>query len=250
MIMTKSLSAKTALVTGASRGIGRAIALKLGELGAAVAVNYNNNAELAQEVVDRIVEQGGRAFAIKADMSDPAAIEGMVDRVIEEFGRLDILVNNAGVAIYKPVAELTVEDYERLFAINVKGVFFACRQAALKLAEGGRIINISTSVTNMMLPNYSLYAASKGAVEELTKSLAKELGPRGITVNSISPGPTDTELFRSGKSEQQISQMAAMAAFNRLGTPEDIADAVALLASAEAGWISGQDVCANGGFTA
>ena len=215
-----------------------------------MAVNYQNNEALAQEVVAWIGAQGGRAVAVRADMADPQAIEGMFDRVLKEFGTLDILVNNAGIAIFKPVAELSVEDYERQFGINVRGVFFACQQAARKLAAGGRIINISTSVTKMMLPNYSLYAASKGAVEELTKSLAKELGPRGITVNAISPGPTDTELFRSGKTEQQIAGMAAMAAFNRLGTPDDIAGAVALLASADAGWISGQDICANGGFTA
>ena len=248
--MEQRLSGKTALVTGASRGIGRAIAVKLAEEGAAVAVNYQNNEALAQEVVAWIGAQGGRAVAVRADMADPQAIEGMFDRVLKEFGTLDILVNNAGIAIFKPVAELSVEDYERQFGINVRGVFFACQQAARKLAAGGRIINISTSVTKMMLPNYSLYAASKGAVEELTKSLAKELGPRGITVNAISPGPTDTELFRSGKTEQQIAGMAAMAAFNRLGTPDDIAGAVALLASADAGWISGQDICANGGFTA
>ena len=245
-MMDKSLTGKTALVTGASRGIGRAIALKLGQSGAAVAVNYMNSAAAAEEVVGQIVAQGGRALAIKADMANPAAIEKLFDRTIDEFGQLDILVNNAGIAIFKAIAEISVEEYERQFGLNVRGLLFACQQAARKLADGGRIINISTSVTKMMLPNYGLYAASKGAVEQLTKVLAKELGQRGITVNAISPGPTDTELFREGKSEQQISQLAGMAAFNRLGTPEDIANAVALLA----GWISGQDICANGGFTA
>ena len=249
-MMDKILTGKTALVTGASRGIGRAIALKLGHLGAAVAVNYMNSAAEAEEVVGQIVAQGGRALAIKADMANPAAIEQLFDRTIDEFGQLDILVNNAGIAIFKAIAEISVEEYERQFGLNVRGLLFACQQAALKLADGGRIINISTSVTKMMLPNYGLYAASKGAVEQLTKVLAKELGQRGITVNAVSPGPTDTELFREGKSEQQISQLAGMAAFNRLGTPEDIANAVALLAGTEAGWISGQDICANGGFTA
>jgi len=248
--MAKSLSGKTALVTGASRGIGRAVALKLGEMGAAVVVNYMNSAAAAEEVVAQIVSQGGKALAVKADMADPMAIEKLFDQAIGEFGQLDILVNNAGLAIYKPIAEVSEDDYERQFSLNVKGLLFACQQAARKLADGGRIINISTSVTKMMLPNYGLYAASKGAVEQLTKVLAKELGPRGISVNAISPGPTDTELFREGKTEEQIQQMGSMAAFNRIGTPEDIAGAVALLASAEAGWISGQDICANGGLTA
>jgi 3-oxoacyl-[acyl-carrier protein] reductase len=248
--MAKSLSGKTALVTGASRGIGRAVALKLGAMGAAVVVNYMNSAAAAEEVVAQIVSQGGKALAVKADMADPMAIEKLFDQAIGEFGQLDILVNNAGLAIYKPIAEVSEDDYERQFSLNVKGLLFACQQAARKLADGGRIINISTSVTKMMLPNYGLYAASKGAVEQLTKVLAKELGPRGISVNAISPGPTDTELFREGKTEEQIQQMGAMAAFNRIGTPEDIAGAVALLASAEAGWISGQDICANGGLTA
>ncbi|WP_321365945.1 SDR family oxidoreductase [uncultured Desulfuromusa sp.] len=248
--MEKSLSGKTALVTGASRGIGRAVALKLAQMGAAVAVNYMNNATAAEEVVGQIVAQGGKAMAIKADMGDPTAIEKLFDLTIREFGQLDILVNNAGMAIYKPIAKVTEEDYEKLFSLNVKGLLFSCQQAARKLAGGGRIINISTSVTKMMLPSYGLYAASKGAVEQLTRVLAKELGPRGITVNSISPGPTDTELFREGKTEEQIRQMGAMAAFNRIGTPEDIAGAVALLTSTESGWISGQDICANGGLTA
>ena len=246
----KSLNGKTALVTGASRGIGRAIALKLGQLGFDVAVNYLNSAGEADEVVEQIIAQGGRAIAIKTDMADPVAIEKMFDQAVAEFGQLDILINNAGIAIYKAISDISEEEYERQFSINVKGLLFACQQAARKLADGGRIVNISTSVTKMMLPNYGLYAASKGAVEQLTKVLAKELGPRGITVNAISPGPTDTELFRNGKTEQQIRQMAAMAVFHRLGTPEDIANAVALLVSHEAGWISGQDICANGGFTA
>ena len=249
-MMEKSLSGKTALVTGASRGIGRAVALKLGQMGAAVVVNYMNNVAAAEEVVEQIAAQGGKALAIQADMADPAAIEQLFDQAIGEFGQLDILVNNAGIAIYKAIAEVSEDDYEKLFSLNVKGLLFACQQAARKLADGGRIINISTSVTKMMLPSYGLYAASKGAVEQLTKVLAKELGLRGITVNAVSPGPTDTELFREGKTEEQIRQMGAMAAFNRIGTPEDIAGAVALLASAEAGWISGQNICANGGLTA
>lgn len=248
--MAGELEGKTALVTGASRGIGRAIALQLALQGASLVVNYHNSADAAQQVVRQIAEQGGRAVAVQADMAKIDEVETLFNLTQMEFGRLDILVNNAGLAIFKPVDELTESDIDRTFALDVKGVFFACQQAARKLADGGRIINISSTVTRVMLPNYGLYAASKGAIEQLTKSLAKELGPRNITVNNLSPGPTDTELFRHGKTEQQIDVLAGMAAFNRLGTPEDIANAVLLLTADEAGWITGQTICANGGFAA
>ena len=248
--MKNELVGKKALVTGASRGIGRAVALKLARLGASVAVNYLNAEEEARKVVDVIRSSGGQAMAVQADMSRPEAIDRAFRVVMTEFGGLDILVNNAGMAIFGPLEDISEADFDRLMDLNVKGVFFACQQAARTLADGGRIINISTAVTKMMLPNYALYAASKGAIEELTKSLAKELGPRGITVNAISPGPTDTELFRHGKTQEQIAQLAAMAAFKRLGTPEDIANAVALLVSDDAAWISGQDISANGGLVA
>ncbi len=174
----------------------------------------------------------------------------LFDRVEAAYGSLDILINNAGMAIFKPVTDFTEEDYDRLFSLNVKGLFFACQQAARRLNDGGRIINISSTVTRVMLPDYGLYGASKGAVEQLTKSLAKELGPRDITVNCLSPGPTDTELFREGKTEEQIETLAQMAAFGRLGTPEEIASAVLLLVSKEAAWITGQTICANGGLAA
>ena len=248
--MGTSLAGKMALVTGASRGIGRAIAQKLAEEGATVAVNFHSRADAAAEVVAEIAEAGGQAVALQADLSRPEQIDELFTDTLEQLGRLDILVNNAGMAIFKPAAQFSEEDFDQLFALNVKGVFFACQQAARKLADGGRIINISSTVTRIMLPHYGLYGASKAALEALTRSLAKELGARDITVNCLSPGPTDTELFRHGKSADQIAQLAAMAAFGRLGTPEDIAGAVALLASPEAGWISGQTICANGGFAA
>jgi 3-oxoacyl-[acyl-carrier protein] reductase len=148
----------------------------------------------------------------------------------------------------RTIADTSEEEYDRLMAVNVKSVFFACQEAAHRLADGGRIINITSTVTRMMLPTYGAYAASKGAVDQLTRVLAKELGPREITVNSLSPGPVDTELFRRGKSEEQIIQMAGMAALGRIGTPGDIADAVSLLVREEAGWITGQSICANGGM--
>ncbi len=242
------LSGKIAIVTGASRGIGRALALRLGHDGAAMAINYVNNAAGAEEVKAEIKTAGGDAIALQADVSKPADIQRLFDQAIEHFGRFDILVNNAGIRISKDVADIDEAEYDRLFAINVKGTFFACQQATRRLSEGGRIINISSAVTRMMLPGYSIYAASKGAVDQITRVLAKELGERKITVNAVAPGPVDTELFRDGKSDEQIQQMAQMAALGRIGQVEDIADAVAFLASDDARWITGQCIHVNGGF--
>ncbi len=242
-----SLQGKVAIVTGASRGIGRAIALRLSRDGAAVVVNYAGSESQAREVVADIEKAGGRALAVRADVSRTAEVERLFDSTLEHFGRLDILVNNAGVILYKLLAETTEEEFDRLFAINVKGTFFACQQAAKVMADGGRIINLSTSITALLLPTYAAYAASKGAVEQITRILAKELGSRRITVNAVSPGPTDTELFGQDKTEQDKQRFGQMAALGRLGQPRDIADVVALLASEDAQWITGQNIRANGG---
>jgi len=170
----------------------------------------------------------------------------LFDETIAHFGKLDILVNNAGIAFNKPVSTTTEEEFDQIFAINVKGTFFACQQAASRLADGGRIINLSTSITARLLPAYGAYAATKGAVEQLTRSLSKDVGARGITVNAVSPGPTETELFLTGRTPEQIDFFAKQSAFSRLGRPKDIADVIAFLASDEAGWISGQNIRANG----
>ena len=245
---SQKLAGKIALVTGASRGIGRAIALRLGHDGAAVAINYINNAVGAEAVEAEIKTAGGDAIALQADVSRPEDIQRLFDQTFEHFGRLDMLINNAGIRISKNVADIDEAEYDRLFAINVKGTFFTCQQAAHRLSDGGRIINVSSAVTRMMLPGYSIYAASKGAVDQITRVLATELGGRHITVNAVSPGPVDTKLFRDGKSDEQIQQMAQMAALGRLGEVQDIADAVAFLASDDARWITGQSIHVNGGF--
>ncbi|MEE4167019.1 MAG: SDR family NAD(P)-dependent oxidoreductase, partial [Desulfocapsaceae bacterium] len=214
------MNGKTALITGASRGIGRAVAIELARRGAAVAVNYLSSEHEAVESCDIVKKSGGTARPFKADISRPGEVETLFSQVIDHFGGIDILVNNAGIMINTPIDQVSEEEFDRVFSINVKGVFFCCRQAALKMNQGGRIVNIGTSVTRAMLPFYGTYAASKGAVEQLTRVLAKELGPRDITVNTVSPGPTDTELFRRGKDEAQVAALAGMSAFNRIALPD------------------------------
>ena len=246
---SQNLSGKIALVTGSSRGIGRAMAERLSCDGASVAINYVRNSDKAEEVVAAIAANGGTAVALQADVSSLKDIQRLFEQTLAHFGRLDIVVNNAGIRISKNVTDVLEEEFDRLFAINVKGTFFSCQLAARLLSDSGRIINVSSAVTRMMLPGYAIYAASKGAVDQITRVLARELGERRITVNAVAPGPVDTELFRDGKTEEQIQQMAQMAALGRVGEVEDIADVVAFLASDDARWITGQTIHVNGGFT-
>lgn len=246
--MSPLLTNKVALVTGASRGIGQAIAETLTANGAHVVINYVHNKGFAEDIVHRIEQNGGQALAVPADVSKIADLQTLFQTTIERFRHVDILVNNAGIMTTKPLEQITEQDFDREFAINVKGTYFACQLATKHMQAGGRIINFSSSVLGQMMPTYSLYAATKGAVEQITRHLAKEFGSKHITINAIAPGPINTKLFTTGKSAGQIETTTRMIAFGRLGEPEDIAKAVLFLASDEAEWITGQTLRANGGF--
>jgi len=244
----KSLQDKVAIITGASRGIGAEIAKAIAQAGASVVINYTNNHSAADLIVSEIKNLGGNAIPVRADVSDSVEVRALFDAAITHFGKIDILINNAGTAIFKAIQDTSDEELDHIFAINVKGTFYCLREAATRLSNGGRIINISSSVTRLILPTYGAYAATKGAVEQLTRVFAREMGSRGITVNSISPGPTNTELFLEGKSEETIQRLAAMSALGRIGETEDIAKVILFLASEEAAWVTGQNIGVNGGI--
>jgi 3-oxoacyl-[acyl-carrier protein] reductase len=242
------LKDKIAIVTGASRGIGAAIAQRLAKDGATVIVNYAGKAGEAEAVVRAIEAQGGRAVTARADVSEAGAVARMFDSAQAGFGGVDILVNNAGIMKLAPIAASDDALFDSQVAVNLKGSFNAMREAAKRLRNGGRIINFSTSVVGLKLESYGVYVATKAAVEGLTGILSKELRGRDITVNAVAPGPTGTDLFLDGKSPELIDRLAKMNPLERLGTPEDIANVVAFLASPEGGWINGQVLRANGGM--
>ena len=243
-----NLNGKVALITGASKGIGAQIATTLAKAGAKVIINFAGNQAAADKTVAQIQQAGGEAFAIKADVSKKAEVAALFDASIAHFGKVDILVNNAGVMLNSFIKDLTDEAFEKQVDINFKGVYYSLQQAATKLADKGSIINISSSVTRTIFPTYGVYSATKAAVEQMSRVFAKEVGAKGINVNCVLPGPTGTDLFLDGKSEEVINQLASANAFKRLGTPEDIAQVVLFLASDEAKWISGQSIGANGGM--
>ncbi|SHM13152.1 SDR family oxidoreductase [Mucilaginibacter sp. OK098] len=242
----KTLNEKVILVTGASRGIGAAVAHKLAEAGAKVIINYAGGQDAAEQTVNSIKQQGGDAIALQADVSKADEVKAMFDAAIAYYGRIDVLVNNAGIMITKLLKDTTDEDFTRQFDINVRGTFNTMREAATKLADNGSVINFSSSNNRIMLPTYSTYAATKSAVEQLTRVFSKEVGARGINVNSVSPGPTNTELFTKGKPQEVIDRLASLSAFNRIGEPEDIAKIVVFLASDDAKWINAQNIGING----
>ncbi len=244
------LRGKVALVTGASRGIGRATALRLAHSGAAVAVNYLNDASAAATVVESIRTAGGRAIAVAADIANVDAIETLFETVIGEFGRLDILVANAGHARFAPLVDFSEADFDRIFAVNAKGTFFCLQQASRRLEDNGAIVCLSTIGTILNLGDGAAYFGSKAAIEQFARVLATELGPRGITVNVISPGFTDTDMLSEtgGTVPAAAAQICAMTPLGRLGQPDEVAAAIAFLVAPDGRWVNRQNLAADGGI--
>ncbi len=239
---------KVAIITGGSRGIGAAIAERLAGDGLAVVINYAGSAAEAEALADKIGQAGGRAITAQADVSDAAAVTRMFDAAESAFGGVDVLVNNAGVMRLAALADADDAVFDSQIAINLKGTFNTLREAARRLRNGGRIVNLSSSQAGLLSPTYGIYAATKAAVEALTHVLAKELRGRNITVNAVAPGPTATKLFLDGKTPEVIDHLAKLAPLQRLGQPTDVAAAVSFLAGPDGGWINGQVLRANGGI--
>jgi 3-oxoacyl-[acyl-carrier protein] reductase len=240
------MTERVAIVTGASGGIGHAVAVRLAQAGMAVAVHYAGNRDRAQAVADEVTAAGGRAMVVSADVADEEQVAAMFDQVETEFGGIDVVVHTAGVMLLSPLTELKFDDFDRMHRTNVRGTFVVSQQAARRVRNGGAIINFSTSVTKIGLTGYTAYAATKGAVDAMTLILAKEMRGRDVTVNAVAPGPTATPLFLDGKPQEVIDHLKSMPPLERLGEPVDIAEAVAFLAG-PARWVNGQIIYANGG---
>jgi len=241
-------TSRVAIVTGASRGIGAAVAERLAGDGFTVVINYSASPGPAETLVREIEAKGGRALAARADVSDADAMRGMFDTAERAFGGVDVLVNNAGIMKLAKIADSDDALFDRQIAVNLKGRFNGMREAARRLRDGGRIVNFSTSVVGTKLETYSIYAATKAAVETMTAILSKELRGRNITVNAVAPGPVATDLFLNGKSPELVERMAKMNPMERIGTPEDIASVVSFLVGPDGGWVNGQVLRANGGM--
>ncbi|MEU7395346.1 SDR family oxidoreductase [Streptomyces albogriseolus] len=239
---------RVAVVTGGSRGIGRAVSLQLARDGLAVVVNYTRDVASAEETVKAITADGGRAIAVRADVADEHAVAALFDRAEQEFGGVDVVVNAAGRLALSPVADLDLAALDEMHRTNIRGAFVVAQQAARRLRPGGSFLGVSTSVVGTQFPAYSAYVASKAAVESMTLILARELRGRDITVNTVAPGPTATDLFLDGKTPKEIDRLAKTPPLERLGTPEDIARVAAFLTGPAGHWVNGQVLRANGGM--
>jgi 3-oxoacyl-[acyl-carrier protein] reductase len=240
--------AKTAVVTGASGGIGQAVAERLARDGFAVVLNYAGNADKANQAVTRVKSEGGSAVAVRADVSKPEEVARLFEETASAFGGVDVVVNSAGIMPLAPIQQGDIEAFDKVIAINLRGTFLVMSEAAKRLSDGGRIIAFSSSVLAKSFPSYGPYIASKAGVEGLVHVLANELRGRNITVNAVAPGPVATELFLKGKSEEQLAGMAKMSPLERIGQVDDIAGVVSFLAGPDGGWVNSQVLRANGGF--
>ncbi|KAB2574852.1 putative short-chain dehydrogenase reductase protein [Lasiodiplodia theobromae] len=243
---TNSLAGKVAVITGASKGIGRATALRLASLGASVVINYASSAKEADDLVRQIGSD--RALAVRADAGSIPDLEMLVSKTVEKFGKIDILIPNAAVLQMCDLAGTTEEQFDKAMQLNVKGPYFLCQKAAPHMSAGSHVVLISTSVCHFssIMPNYLLYATTKGAIEQMTRVMAKDLGRKGIFVNAVAPGPTGTELFFEGKSEQLLNTIKGWTPFNRIGEPDEIAEVIAFVSGSR--WVNGQVFKANGGM--
>lgn len=241
-----SNASRVAIVTGASGGIGRAVAERLATEGMSIVAHYSGNPSKAEEAVAAIEERGGQAIAHGGDVADEVAMAALFDAATERFGGVDVVANTAGIMPLAPIADMDLETFDRIQRVNVRGTFVVDQLAARQVRSGGAIINFSTSITRLQMPTYGAYAASKGAVEAMALILARELRGRDITVNTVAPGPTATPLFFEGKSQQAIEHIASLNPMERLGTPEDLAEVTAFLAG-PGRWVNGQTIYANGG---
>ena len=246
--MSAANQSAVAIVTGASRGIGATIARRLVKDGFAVAVNYASSPAEADKLVAELTQAGGKAIAVQGDVSKVEDVRRLFETVEQQLGKVDVLVNNAGILKTASLAQSSDELFAQTFAINVGGVFNTLREAATRLNDGGRIINLSSTTLALNLPGYSVYNGTKAAVEAFSRVFAKELRGRRITVNCVAPGPVATELFLNGKTEEQIAQFSKMPPLERLGQPDDISGVVAFLAGKDGAWVNGQVLRANGGL--
>jgi 3-oxoacyl-[acyl-carrier protein] reductase len=240
--------ARTAIITGSSRGIGRSIAQRLSDDGFSVVINYAGNATSAEEFAHGFVEQGRKAIALQADVANPEEVKQLFEKTKATFGTIDVVVHNAGIMPLASIGTDAIATFDRVINTNLRGAFIVLAEAAGHISEGGRIIALSSSVLAKSFPTYGPYIASKAGVEGLVHVLANELRGRKVTVNAVAPGPVGTELFLNGKTPEQIEQLAKLAPLERLGLPEDIAKVVSFLAGPDGGWVNAQVIRANGGF--
>ncbi len=244
----KKIQTKTALVTGASGGIGRAVAKRLAQDGFSVVLNYSGNSDQADKAVDEIRAAAGQAISVKANLTKVEDVADLFDRSLSKFGQIDVVVHSAGIMPLSPIIKNDVKQFDEVIATNLRGSFLVLAQAAQHVADGGRIMALSSSVIAKSTPTYGAYIASKAGVEGLVKVLAGELRGRNISVNAVAPGPVATPLFLKDKTDEQIAQLSKIAPFERLGKPEDVARVISFLAGPEGGWINAQVIRPNGGF--